>query len=87
MILNGEEKARASYLISEVGRSKFPLDELKDAGVDMRSPEPVKKAMAHFAKRVGQLKEEIRKLGDRKPYPCFDKFEVAGNGRGRFLQY
>ncbi|NLD37887.1 MAG: oligoendopeptidase F [Desulfatiglans sp.] len=63
LVLNGDEKARASYLdFLKLGGSKFPLDELKDAGVDMRSPEPVKKAIEHFKKRVGQLKEETGKL-------------------------
>ena len=63
MVIEGGEKARDSYLdFLKLGGSKFPLDELLDAGVDMRSPEPVKKAIAHFEKRVGQLKEEISKL-------------------------
>jgi oligoendopeptidase F len=63
MVLNEDEKARLSYLdFLKLGGSKFPLDELKDAGVDMRSPEPVKKAIAHFKKRVGQLKEEITRI-------------------------
>ena len=44
-----------------MGGSRFPLDELKETGVDMRSPEPIKKAIAHFEKRVGQLKEELTK--------------------------
>ena len=46
----------------KLGGSRFPLDELLEAGVDMRTPEPVKQAIAHFEKRVGQLKEEIGKL-------------------------
>jgi oligoendopeptidase F len=67
MILSGDEKARASYLdFLKLGGSKFPLDELKDAGVDMRSPLPVKKAIDHFNKRVGQLKEEITNLKEKK---------------------
>ncbi|NLA76139.1 MAG: oligoendopeptidase F, partial [Deltaproteobacteria bacterium] len=62
MILNGKEKERDSYLdFLRMGGSRFPLDELKETGVDMRSPEPIKKAIAHFEKRVGQLKEELTK--------------------------
>ncbi len=62
-VLKGGEKERESYLgFLKLGGSKFPLNELKEAGVDMRSPEPVNKAIAHFEKRVGQLKDEILKL-------------------------
>jgi len=32
----------------KLGGSKFPLDELLEAGVDMRSPDPIEKAIAHF---------------------------------------
>jgi oligoendopeptidase F len=40
------------------GCSKWPLDLLKDAGVDMTTPEPVDAAM----KRFGQLVEELDEL-------------------------
>ena len=63
MVASGGETAKNSYLdFLKLGGSKFPLDELLDAGVDMRSPEPVQKAIAHFEKRVGQLKEGISRL-------------------------
>ncbi len=63
MVVKGDDKARDSYLnFLKLGGAKFPLDELMEAGVDMRTPEPVKKAIAHFEKRIGQLKEEIVKL-------------------------
>ncbi|MGD9158045.1 MAG: oligoendopeptidase F [Desulfobacteraceae bacterium] len=63
MVVKGGEEARDSYLnFLKLGGSKFPLDELLDAGVDMRTPEPVRQAIAHFEKRVGQLKEEIAKF-------------------------
>ncbi|MBN2419125.1 MAG: oligoendopeptidase F, partial [Deltaproteobacteria bacterium] len=61
-VLKGKEEERDSYLnFLKLGGSKFPLDELAEAGVDMRSPEPVKQAIAHFEKRVRQLKDEIIK--------------------------
>jgi oligoendopeptidase F len=41
----------------KLGGSKFPLDELLDAGVDMRSPEPVERAIEHFDRLVDQLIE------------------------------
>ncbi len=63
MVIKGGDEARESYLnFLKLGGSKFPLDALMDAGVDMRSPEPVKKAIAHFEKRVGQLKDEVAGL-------------------------
>ena len=37
------------------GCSKFPLDLLRDAGVDMESPEPVDTALSHFAALVSEL--------------------------------
>jgi oligoendopeptidase F len=37
------------------GCSKWPLDLLKDAGVDMTSPEPVETALAYFERLVGEL--------------------------------
>ena len=40
-----------------LGGSKFPLDELLDAGVDMRSPETIERAVAHFGDLVDRLIE------------------------------
>jgi len=63
MVINGGGKERDSYLkFLKLGGSKFPLDELLEAGVDMRSPEPVKQAISHFKNRVRQLQEELSKL-------------------------
>lgn len=39
------------------GGSKFPLETLKDAGVDMTSPDPVQAALDLFARRVAELSE------------------------------
>lgn len=48
-ILEGGEKERNDYLtFLTLGSSKYPVDLLKIAGVDMSSPEPVKKAMETF---------------------------------------
>jgi len=38
-----------------MGGSKFPLDELLAAGVDMRSPEPVESAMSYLETLTDQL--------------------------------
>jgi oligoendopeptidase F len=42
------------------GGSKFPLETLLDAGVDMRSPEPIEQALNLFGKRVTELRELLR---------------------------
>jgi oligoendopeptidase F len=55
--------AREAYLnFLKLGGCKFPLDELLDAGVDMRSPEPIRQAIAHFDKLVDQLVVEFQHL-------------------------
>jgi oligoendopeptidase F len=41
------------------GCSKYPLELLRDAGVDMESPEPVDRALARFEELVGELEELI----------------------------
>lgn len=58
-VLNGGKKELDRYLkFLKSGGSKFPLDLLRDAGVDMEKPEPVAAAMAHF----GALVEELESL-------------------------
>ncbi|HPF04984.1 MAG TPA: oligoendopeptidase F [Spirochaetota bacterium] len=48
--------ARDAYLgFLKLGGSRYPLDELLDAGVDMSSPEPVESAVKHFSKLVERL--------------------------------
>jgi oligoendopeptidase F len=57
-VINGGDSARQAYLdFLKLGGSKFPLDELLDAGVDMGSPEPIKLAIEHFEQLVDQLIE------------------------------
>jgi oligoendopeptidase F len=56
--VGGGETARQAYLnFLKLGGSKFPLDELLDAGVDMHSPQPVERAIQHFGQLVDQLIE------------------------------
>ncbi len=55
-VVNEGESARQAYLdFLKLGGSKFPLDELLDAGVDMASPEPIKLAIDRFEQLVDQL--------------------------------
>jgi oligoendopeptidase F len=57
-VVNGADSARQAYLdFLKLGGSKFPLDELRDAGVDMGSAEPIKLAIDHFGHLVEQLIE------------------------------
>jgi oligoendopeptidase F len=67
MVMNGKEKERQSYLnFLKLGGSRFPLDELLEAGVDMRVPDPIKQAITHFHNRVLELKKEMELVGDKK---------------------
>lgn len=57
-VLNGGKAARDRYLaFLKSGSSKFPLDLLRDAGVDMETPGPVDTAMARFKELVDELEE------------------------------
>jgi oligoendopeptidase F len=54
---NGELDAYLTFL--KGGSSKWPLDLLRDAGVDMESPEPVNTALAYFDRLVTELDELV----------------------------
>jgi len=55
-VLRGGEAARRAYLnFLGGGGSKYPLDLLRDAGVDMEKPEPVATAMKRFKQLVKEL--------------------------------
>jgi oligoendopeptidase F len=55
-VLNGGEKELGAYLnFLKSGGSKFPIDLLKGAGVDMSSPEPIETALGKFGELVGEL--------------------------------
>ncbi len=59
-VLRGGGTERRAYLaFLGGGGSKFPLNLLRDAGVDMESPKPVATAMARFKKRVKELEELV----------------------------
>lgn len=60
MVVNGGKKERDRYLnFLKSGGSKFPLDLLKDAGVDLTGPEPVEAAMNRFSVLVDELETLI----------------------------
>ena len=55
-VLEGRENARKRYLdFLTLGGSRFPLEELEAAGVDMTTPEPIERAIAHFERLVEEL--------------------------------
>jgi oligoendopeptidase F len=59
-VLNGGKKELNEYLgFLKGGCSKDPLDLLRDAGVDMETPQPVEAALARFGELVEELDELI----------------------------
>ncbi len=57
-VTTGGKKELSDYLsFLSGGCSKWPLDLLRDAGVDMESPLPVQTALAEFDRLVGELDE------------------------------
>jgi oligoendopeptidase F len=57
-VLNGGKQELEEYLsFLKGGCSKDPLDLLRDAGVDMETPEPVETALSYFGELVEQLDE------------------------------
>ena len=55
-VLNGGKKELNAYLrFLKSGGSKFPLDLLRGAGVDLEKPEPVQNAMNHMRDLVDEL--------------------------------
>lgn len=60
-VLSGGEKERKDYFaFLASGGSRFPLEALKVAGVDMANPQPVRAACARFASDVKALKEILK---------------------------
>ena len=55
-VADGEPEALAAYLgFLQGGSSKWPLDLLRDAGVDLERPEPVATALTRFGELVDEL--------------------------------
>ncbi|MFW5728239.1 MAG: oligoendopeptidase F [Spirochaetota bacterium] len=59
-VLNGGETERRNYFnFLKSGGSRFPIESLKVAGVDMTSPEPVQSAMQVFRDKVDALEQAL----------------------------
>lgn len=57
-LLTGDEKKQKDYLaFLSSGGSRYPLESLKVAGVDMSSPQPIKDAMEVFKNLLDQLEQ------------------------------
>ena len=54
-VLNGSAEPYLRFLKS--GGSKFPIETLRQAGVDMESSKPIEQALALFAHRIRELRE------------------------------
>lgn len=66
MVLHGGATAQKRYLtFLSSGGSKYPLDILKEAGVDMCTPLPTEKLIAHFAALTMELEKVQEKLAQR----------------------
>jgi oligoendopeptidase F len=57
VLAGGEAELHAYLNFLKGGCSKFPLDLLRDAGVDMETPEPVNAAMQQFEQMTAELEE------------------------------
>jgi oligoendopeptidase F len=59
-VLSGGEAERQDYFaFLKSGGSRFPIDSLKVAGVDMSSPQPVRSACAAFGRLVDELEKML----------------------------
>ena len=59
-MVNGGKKELEDYLsFLKGGCSKWPLELLQGAGVDMTSPAPVETALSYFERLIGELNELI----------------------------
>ncbi len=57
-VLNGGEKEKKDYFeFLKSGGSRYPIESLRVAGVDMESPEPVQSALDCFADIVAQIEK------------------------------
>jgi len=62
-VSSGGAKEREDYFnFLKSGGSRYPIESLKVAGVDMSRPEPIQAACDNFAKIVGELEEALGKI-------------------------
>ena len=62
-VVNGNEGDREAYLsFLKGGSSRYPIDMLKLAGIDMTSPAPVKAAIATFDNLLDELELVLKEV-------------------------
>lgn len=60
-VVSGGPKERDEYfMFLKSGGSRYPIESLKVAGVDMESPEPIQAALDEFAKMVDELENILK---------------------------
>jgi oligoendopeptidase F len=65
-VLNGGETERQKYMtFLKSGCSKYPLDTLKDAGVDLRTPEPIEVALKTFDDVVTEMEKILARIQNK----------------------
>jgi len=63
MVLEGGKAEQTRYLdFLKSGSSKYPLDTLKDAGVDLTTPEPIETTISSFDEIVGEMEKIVEKI-------------------------
>lgn len=63
MVLNGGKAERDRYIkMLQSGSKTYPLDILKEAGVDLTRPEPYDRAMAELSRIVSQMEQISERL-------------------------
>ncbi len=62
-VMNGGDSEKKAYLdFLKSGGSRFPLESLQLAGVDMSKPEPIEEALATFGSIVSRMEKLIDKI-------------------------
>jgi oligoendopeptidase F len=70
MVLTGSAAERNRYLhLLASGGSKYPLDTLKDAGVDLTKPRPIVMAIHKFDDIISQMETIVKQLEDKGTLP------------------
>ena len=63
MVLSGGKSEQSRYLgLLKAGGSKYPLDTLKEAGVDLTTSQPIEIAIARFDETVGLMEALVDKI-------------------------
>jgi oligoendopeptidase F len=67
MVLTGSQTQRQRYMnFLESGGSKYPLDTLKETGVDLTTPHPIRLAVQRFDETVSEMETTLERLEKRE---------------------